>query len=326
MVVEDIQTAAWAATSLTGALVVSRPAYSRLRNYRANAKFVAGAREALAIGTLQLHETGFRQHSAHPLFPSGDTIHPDNAAALNAVLSSERDRKKKIVPQVWERISDSLVLLGSPTSEGLSRLVFGYQELSERPDCLIKSGLASELPFSWNLDGDQIRARAKRWVAGMSEPTSRPNWSIQGSEKNRFYPDLGGDDFLRSDYLILTKIPNVLVDEDRGSGHYIVSIGGAHGTGMRAIERVLSDKSVLRRIVDDLRIDPEDSASWPNAYQVLLQARNIEHDPQRGSFARNVTYIDSRRITETSDWWNSWRNALAPLVEKLGAESASRGS
>ncbi|MFC9925403.1 hypothetical protein [Streptomyces sp. NPDC127190] len=324
MVAEDLQIAAWAATSLGPILVMSKPACARLRNFRSDARFIAGAKEALTIGTLQLHETDFRQQSAHPLFPTGDAIHPDNAAALNAVLSGERRRKRKVVDQLWGNVGDSLVLLGSPTSEGLSRLVFGYQETPDRPDYLRKTGLASALPFSWNLDGTQIKARAKRWVQGLSEPTARPNWSIQGEKNHRWYPDLRGDDFLKTDYLLITKIPNILVDEDRGSGHFIVSIGGAHGTGTRSIERVLSNKSVLRKIVSDLRIDPDDSASWPNAYQVLLRAGKIEHDPWLGSSSRDVEYVDSRRISESSDWWNSWRRSLAPEMAKLESEIGSQ--
>ncbi|MFF9304113.1 hypothetical protein [Streptomyces sp. NPDC014777] len=323
MVVDDLQIAAWAATSLGGALLISKPTYARLRNFRSDAKFVAGAREALTIGTLQLHETDFRQQSAHPLFAFGDTIHPDNAAALNAVLSGEGGRKKQVVDQLWGRVSDSLVLLGSPTSEGLSRLVFGYQEAPNRADCLLKGGLASSLPFSWNLDGTQIKARAKRWVSGISQPTERPNWSIQGSQNRRWYPDLRGDDFLKTDYLLITKIPNILVDEDRGSGHFIVSIGGAHGTGTRSIERVLSNRSVLRKIVDELNIDPENPASWPDAYQILLRVGKIEHDAQSGSRPKDVEYVDSRRISESSDWWNTWRKSLAPAMAKLRSESES---
>jgi hypothetical protein len=328
MVVEDLQIAAWAATSLNGLLQISRPAYEQLKNFRSDVQFVPKAREALTIGTVQLNETDFRQQSAHPLFPSGGTIHPDNLTALSAVLKGGRGNKKEVVEQeqLWGNASDSLVLLGSPASEGLSRFVFGYQEVSDRTDCLLKEGLASHLPFSWNLDGTQVRAKGKRWVPGVSQPTARPNWSIQGPEAHRFFPDLGCDDFLKTDYLLMTKIPNVLVDEDRGSGHFLVSIGGAHGTGTRAIECVLSNASVLRRIVTELHIDTDNPATWPDAYQVLLRAGSIKHDQQRGSFPCDVTYIDSRRISQSSDWWNSWRESLAFAMARLKSGSGSHES
>lgn len=310
----DMQIAAWAATTSTGVLTIAKPAYSKLKNYRSGVKFVKGAKETLAIAPAQLRETGYKQQSTHPLFPDEGAFHPDNLAALNAVLRGHLRRNSNVEPEVLESISDGLLLFGSPTSEGLSRLVFGYEPISGREDRLAKVGLVSHLPFSWDLDKDNIAHSAQRWVSGLESPTMRPNWAVIGPEGKRLFPDLHHDDFLRTDLLLVTKLPNILTDASRGSEHYIVSVGGAHGTGTRAVERLLSDKGVLRIIADELKIDPEVPGTWPEAYQVLLRVGDIKHNARHGSIAEKVDYIDSVRISESSDWWDEWRRRIAGSV------------
>jgi hypothetical protein len=74
------------------------------------------------------------------LYAGQPTIHPDNRRALLAAagddyLSAEYAGVLEVQSIVPASLDDNLVLIGSPTSEGVSRLVFGYSPQPGASDC-----------------------------------------------------------------------------------------------------------------------------------------------------------------------------------------------
>jgi hypothetical protein len=65
--------------------------------------------------------------------------------------------------------------------------------------------------------------------------------------------------------------------------------------------------------------------TWPDAYQVLLRAGNIEHDPLRGSRARDMKLVEAMRIDEPPSWWQEWSFRTQPsLLNWLAVSGGGR--
>ena len=115
--------------------------------------------------------------------------------------------------------------------------------------------------------------------------TSRPNWPIIDSRNYRersIYPETHNDGFLRTDYLLVTKIPNFLTPGSL-AGKTIISFGGTHGVATRATSLLLNSPGLMKRLVDDYH----DGRS-PH-FQALFKATSIIHEPRGGSHAKQLS-------------------------------------
>jgi hypothetical protein len=311
---------------------VALPLSTALRQASAELKLISGAKDALAISRRQLGDTGYRHRSLHPSF-SDAVIHPDNLLGLlpllqeDFLLATKRRRLREVSAHldVTSSISNSLLLVGGPAGEGVTRIVFGYKEGEERESgrSLFCNGLGLALPYHWNLDQDHITAVARRFVSGATEPVARPNWGLIGPHGRRLYPTLDNDDFLKTDYLLLTKLPNFLADESRGSESYIVSFGGTHGPGQIATKLLLSSRATIKRLVSELKIDTENVGSWPEAYQAVFRIGDIDHRPRRGSVGTTIKLVDTLQVVESRDWWRSWGNRVEQRLKNWLDDTAN---
>jgi hypothetical protein len=302
-----------------GMLWISRTILDAVHGHRDRAQSVRGAKRALSIDKSQLSATAYRHRSLHPLYSGPTSFHPDNLASLVSVLRDDVRRARRqgtlrVQENVEAKITQSLLLVGGPVSEGVSRLVFGYDD-QDRPGGSTCSGLGRELPYRFDIDEGIVGQSARlvkdqgRWIV-----EREPNWGVIAPDGRRHYPMIGHDDFLRTDYLLLTKLPNFLVDATFGSGNSIVNVAGAHGIGTRGIELLLSRRNVLRKTAERLGIDPELAATWPEAYQALFWVGDIRHHKRRGSVASDIVLVDAARIDESIEWWIGWRDRVrAPL-------------
>ncbi len=109
------------------------------------------------------------------------------------------------------------MLIGSPTAEGLSRPVFGYEPDINR-DSLALRHPPIDLPVKWILSKSEIdeHAQAKRFVAGRGL-VSRPNWHIQGPER-LYIPEVDDLGYLSLDYLVVTQLRNYLSTRSMDEG------------------------------------------------------------------------------------------------------------
>jgi hypothetical protein len=158
------------------------------------------------------------------------------------------------VDQVLASHEENLVLVGSPTGEGCSRLLFGYNEPADVVDVLKLADPPVDLPYSWVLDRESIETGevAGRFVEGRKRIVRRPNWKIQSGRRDRrsYVPQVDSREggLLVDDYLLVTRAPNYLCAAALGRGHSIINFGGTHGIGTKAIDLLLRDRKVLSEL------------------------------------------------------------------------------
>jgi hypothetical protein len=109
-------------------------------------------------------------------------------------------------------------------------------------------------------------------------------------------------------------VPNFLTPAYR-DGRVLISFGGAHGTGTRAIMVLLHTESAL---IDIARMLPPTEGRLPESYQLLLRAHPLKHDPEKGSSPVSVQCIDAVRL-ETRANTSYWDDAQQRVVKRLQA-------
>jgi hypothetical protein len=262
-------------------------------------------REAKFLLGLDRHSgVAYRHDAVHPDFEEG-VLHPDNldalASASGSSIARARDlRQLEVLDDIRVAIEEDQVLIGSPMAEGLSRVVFGYDEHGSG-NVLRRESASIDLPYSWEFDATKLAAHATaaRFVRGQGW-VERPNWYVvcnrSGMRDKRYTPHVDNNGRLADDYLIVTRIPNFLTESAFGMDRFIVSIAGTHGTGTRAIELLLRDKSILNEVADKLGRDCD-------RFQILLRAADVVHDTDVGSRATALELIDVVELTDSSSTW-----------------------
>ncbi|MGN6189176.1 MAG: hypothetical protein ACTHOE_09770 [Conexibacter sp.] len=305
-----------------------------LKGRRAEHALERDARKLLGLNPPPSHSTGYRSESVHPLYERAGTIHPDNEDSLVYVARPHLQRAQELrqlssEEHVQIALSNDILLFGSPASEGLSRVVFGYS-LETTGEFLPFEQEAFEMPYRWVLDGDALHGQpVRRYVRGRRDAPPRPPWAILnvgGNGRLPIYkpmPHRGGPHagFLEDDYLLVTKIPNFLTPA-YSDGSSIISFGGAHGTATRAVRLLLNDKSVLRHIAKQL---PPSEGRLPSSYQILLRVYDIDHDPLHGSRPRRIHCIDAVELEprEAYRTWDDAQRAVAPRLDRWLLQGAA---
>lgn len=267
----------------------------------------------VAKEVLGLHQgriVAYRHDSRHVLY--NESLHPDNlhglvAASGNDYIRAQQAGRLRIEDEIRAHVTHDLVLIGSPTAEGLSRVLFGYEPDGDA-DSLALGDAPVDLPYRWVLSKNEVAdgAVARRFVAGRGM-VERPNWRIQGPHRS-FVPRVDEDGVLLEDYLLVTKLRNYLSPIALDDGRAVISFGGTHGTGTRALGLIFRDKEVLRELVDQLR-------SRPAAFQMLFRVGDIAHDPKTGSRARTIELVENAIVLPDGD--QVWRTAAQTLERNL---------
>jgi hypothetical protein len=162
--------------------------------------------------------------------------------------------------------------------------VFGYAPQPGTAESLILQDSPVDVPYRLVLNYDEVpeRALACRYVDGRA--VTRRNWRVE-TDQAIYIPELGEDGWLRTDYMLITRLRNFLTADGFAQGHSIVSIGGTHGTGTRGLELLLGDDAILRAIGEVTR-----DRDCPS-FQVLLRVSHIDHDVRRGSRATQLQLV-----------------------------------
>lgn len=165
-------------------------------------------------------------------------------------------------------IDGDIITVGSPTSDVIARASFEYSgaryELKRAVDPLI------ELPITYILDKDELdggEVLLRRYVAG--EEKEMYNWALRMGKDILPPPKLGTNRWLQTDYLLITRIPNLMSRKAFFDGAEILLIGGAHGTGTEAIGLLLKDAKLLSRIEAERQNSPY--------FQILVPIVEIVH-------------------------------------------------
>lgn len=236
----------------------------------------------------------FRISATHPIHDSSPYVGADlfalEAISDPAIVAAELDDFGLWDDDVRTDLENDIVLIGSPESEPLTRLVFGYEEL---PNAAGTAYLGGTIPLVYGWEEELSRCEVlcvhNRAVGHVA---IRPNWPlvVRQPELKYEWPHLGKGNYLEEDFLIITKIPNFLSDRALQSGYSMVSIAGLHGVGTRAIGTLLDTKnaSVLQDVLERLEVALR-SSPW---FQVVIKVTSIDHQDQRGSMPLAVTCRD----------------------------------
>lgn len=168
------------------------------------------------------------------------------------------------------QIDTDVIAIGSPTSDPVAKRNLEYvgparYHLRRSATSLI------DLPITYLLDQDEVGygdVLAKRFIAG--EEREMPNWTLRIGEEVLPPPKLGHDRWLRTDYLLITRMPNLLSRRAFFSGSEVLVVGGTHGTGTEAIELLLHDIELL----SDIALKRKGAAY----FQAMLPVSEISHD------------------------------------------------
>jgi hypothetical protein len=293
-----------------GAIEISRSAFKWLSARAQQRKESEEARKLLGMRLGDL--VAYRHDSVHALYADNTELHPDNLSALTTLAGNDFMRAQDLrqITQydvVRTSLKNNLVLIGSPTAEGLSRPVFGYEPDVDL-DSLARNSPAIDLPFNWVLSKKEVdeHANIKRYVPGKGI-VERPNWRIEGNKK-LYIPSVDMSGLLSEDYLLVTRVRNYLSAEALDAGKYIISFGGAHGTATRAVELLLRDKASLMKVAETL-------GNFPAAFQMLFRVGGMKHDGRRGTRATRIELIEGPVVLP--DNYDAWHRACRTASANL---------
>jgi hypothetical protein len=209
--------------------------------------------------------------------------------------------------------SENFVLIGSPEAELLTRMLFGYRSLPNGQGMEFVGTAGFKLPYRWEEDTRIVKARYRRFVSshGLVE---RPNWPIvdqRGDSPRSIFPELDGSNFLKTDLLLITKIPNYMTLEGLQSGRSVVSIAGTHGTATRAVELLLSNNRMLAEVGREV--------NNAQGFQLLCQVSDIRHDALLGSRARRLDVRDIVTLEFSDSEWAQARSNVQRRMEGWGS-------
>jgi hypothetical protein len=210
-------------------------------------------------------------------------IHPDDlraAASFDRVVSRLVENLT-VVDDLMDaaQLEGNIIALGSPMSNYLSRIVLQYENMTGGPtDGFTRTGHNPlfHLPFEYIFDAKYLRKEflMTRRFAGKREHQV-PNWSIRDMSVGKVLcPQVDSDGTLKTDFLLITKLPKILSSDAYDRGEEIIIFGGTHGIGTKAIDLLFQDETILSAIEKKVRNTPY--------WQALIEIERITHlDRQR---------------------------------------------
>ncbi len=231
----------------------------------------------------------------------GHPAHPADIAAISRLLPGELGSQPVSPTEDEIRVSlrRSVVTAGSPASDGLARVIFGY---SGSPDHYTRlPEFPIKMPYHWLLDAEHVEP-AKYYIGG--ELVDRPNWNVATSDGVALTaPATNENGILVSDWLLVTRIRNFLDVEALNRGDFILSVAGAHGLGTMASAMLMRDAAMCREIDTRLRpgcdefqllIKVSADGAEPTAIE-LVDVQSLEHTQSDYEMARERA---NKHVTE----------------------------
>lgn len=189
-----------------------------------------------------------------------------------------------------------------------------------------------DLPYAWELDPDRLGdGRVGRYVRGKGK-VERPLWRIKDlrrGESEYLVPTADAEGLLHEDYLLITRVRNFLSDDGPARGQFLVSFGGAHGTGTRAVALLLKDPVLLGKVLERLREKQSKSTGRlggrPDAYQLLFRTSDIEHSA-KGSIPRALELVDATILPDNDAIWDHAHRLVRPRLKRWAPDSRELAS
>lgn len=317
-----------------------------IRGYQAAAAMQRGRKttSATSDALLKLLKLGpstartFRISTDHPALPTGELPRAD-LEALAAII--DPNLAKLVVElgafdehdDVTLDVGADIVLIGSPESEPLTRLIFGYAALPGNQGVRYLGGTIP-LAYRWDEERSNTDEADCRYNGPDGSIVIRPNWPLYSMLPTELpiYPSLIDGINLETDYLIITKIPNFLTDLAWQRGRTIVSIAGLHGIGTRAIGLLLQNSAVMNTVMTQIDELPQKNQS----FQIVIKITEIDHSSADGSEPRAVAFhavaplaLSKRQIRQAQDTiterYSQWLTTVhrppqtPPVMNRLGS-------
>ena len=135
---------------------------------RSTARRAAGEEMRRLLG-VEDRNVDYRAGVLHPLSEVPGTIGPDDSSALVTLAGpayrSARDRGRlEIVDSIDVRLDQGQVLIGSPETEAVTRLAYGYRRRADGAGMIQDALPRIRLPYRWEEDATQVTAQSCRYV------------------------------------------------------------------------------------------------------------------------------------------------------------------
>jgi hypothetical protein len=187
----------------------------------------------------------------------------------------------------------NIVVMGSPTSNFISRIALGYKEnKNSNTGAGVKGAKyihkdAFELKIRYALDeaeilGVQDSPHHYVYRNEDGEIAEVLNWGIRKSNGEICLPETQNK-VLMQDYLLISCLPNTFNKHSYDAGHRLINIGGAHREGTLAAEKLFSDKAMLTELSEHLQVEKgkkDDTRFW----QALVL---VDSNPTTGNISLN---------------------------------------
>jgi hypothetical protein len=178
-----------------------------------------------------------------------------------------------------------------------------------------------DLAYVWELDPERVGdAQVGRFVPGKGL-VKRPPWQIKdlrGVHATDLVPEADGAGLIHEDYLLITRTRNFLSPDAQSRGQFLVSFGGAHGTGTRAVGLLLHDKRLMQEVLAQLKTRHKTATGRlngvPKAYQLLFRVSGIKHG-RNGSIPTALELIDVAVLPDKSATWDYAHRQAATRLE-----------
>lgn len=171
-------------------------------------------------------------------------------------------------------IDGDILCIGGPTSDPIAKLSFeleGKQYQEKR-----KQEFAIDLPILQNYtNSNEI---GKRYISGQLKNINNSCFSINNEIIEP--PKFDNNNLLKTDYLLITRIPNIINKEAFNKGSNVLIIGGLHGTGTEAIKLILNNINLLLDIYTIKKEHPY--------FQSLFRIDEIEHINYTNGFNKSI--------------------------------------
>lgn len=179
-------------------------------------------------------------------------------------------------------LDGDIVCIGSPVSDPIARRAFEmngprYEQI-RKPDALL------DLPYLYQ--PSDVKEEAYRFISG--ERRKVKNWTISEYGKKLPPPSYDNKGLIKSDYLLISRLPNFLSKQSFTLDKSILVVGGIHGTGTEAIQLLLRNKEALMIIAMAKKNNPY--------FQSLFFVSDILHSNIEGinkSIPMNIVHINT---------------------------------